>query len=690
MNKNTNKPLRPYDLWPSGKPLRFVNAEQFNPTELINKLGWSGIADSPTSDSKSIKVRQDGLKLFSENIALSDVVRSGLPSDNYWSKRFFESYGSKSDFNLKTNDFIEELKKSIETSPVSADSIYRKIIADLEVEKKKVAQLEDNITDKLKVELEKIYSYNGVVFIESNLDGDKFNFKSDSYGVQDYSFHSEEPLLIEICRNINELYGESNAKKWKYVGVWTLRIILLPLLLITLLVASFADKNRNDSMYTKEIPVSVKDQLTMIHEHFKNLVREKLIENPLTMNRIDYFSKSISIATEFQFNLTPESGFIVRLIDISYKINVPNEYISTFNSDWGNPFAFEERLFTKGVSIYSIMKSFVFRKRARKLANKAAEKFVKLPLMQALESALLSAKDLLNKGSEFVTEGSYDSMLSEVKYSRVRDAIEGLQLKDDWNVILDYRNKIRCLNEDLQKISAKSTVIRIAREKYKDFPMTFPTILDDSKNVVSFKNLAPLHLIGRKNKSQTKNLGVEDLKLITGLPALNGQIISITGQNGGGKTVIETELIYALYLAHMGFPVFAENFTFNAKDCIAMVFVEKGEGSMLQLIMQKLKAVAEEVEKSENNKIVVILDELLTGTQEEVGLDIGREYLRMLSRKKCSVMFVTQITQLAEFAHNELNALCFHFDKNGDMQKGIGKGNARILAEEVGLDKYLS
>lgn len=332
----------------------------------------------------------------------------------------------------------------------------------------------------------------------------------------------------------------------------------------------------------------------------------------------------------------------------------------------------------------------IFRARSRRLANKAATKFVKLPLMTALEKVFTECNNLLVDGKGYVSENGYLEMMDELKYSRIRDAIEGLHLTENWDKVLNYRKKFISVYRQMKSINSIAFKISKTIEEYKDFPFCFPEIVDDSKNIVSFGSIAPLHLIGRKNKQQTADLGKDDLKLITGLPALNGQIISITGQNGGGKTVIETELIYSLYLAHCGLPVFADNFVMNAKDVIAMVFVERGEGSMLQLIMQKLKNIAEEIENNENNKVIVIIDELLTGTQEDVGLQIGKQYLSMLARKKCSVMFVTQITQLAEFANQNLNALCFHFDSKGELQHGIGKGNAMVLAEEVGLDKFLN
>lgn len=689
-----------FNLWPQGKELVLINGENFDKNELLSKLNWTGIAGKTVTDAESIRVRQDGLKLFMSSSIMSRFVKdSYFDAGRYTGKDFFKKYGTASKFNRKTNGMIHALRATIanpEFKPTT--DVYPDILNYLSDKFKETLVIENDIVEKVKRELNSVYSYNGVVKISGALNEEsEQKIKDDVYGFRDYLFHSEDPWFVKWSKAVINFYGypkRKNLNRFKeFMFLLFLKIPLLFLYIPSSILIAFNEKNRNDALYTRELPHTVKSEIFRINKDFVTNVRGKLKEKlelmELSENRIEVIEKSVLINTEFQFSLNPETGFIIRLIDVNYKISVSDESVDTVNTNWGDPFAIPDTFFDKGTSFYSKIKKRILRVRAQRLSNRAAYKFVKLPMMHAVEGALVLSKDLLSRGTGTVLRESYLKMMDELKYSCVADTIHGLNLDSNWNKVVEFREEVRYLFSQLKNICEKSKTIISTREKFSDLPFCFPTILDDDKNLVSFDNLSPLHLIGRKNKDRSKELSKQDLRLIVGVPALNGQMVAITGQNGGGKTVVETELIHTMYLAHMGLPVFAEHFTMNAKEIIAMVFVEKGEGSMLQLIMEKLKIVAEAVEKNPNNKIVVIIDELLTGTQEGDGYDIGREYLKMLSNKKCSVMFATQITQLAEYAKRDLGALCYYFKSDGSMGEGIGKGNARVLAEEVGLDKFL-
>jgi hypothetical protein len=215
---------------------------------------------------------------------------------------------------------------------------------------------------------------------------------------------------------------------------------------------------------------------------------------------------------------------------------------------------------------------------------------------------------------------------------------------------------------------------------------SFPEILGQEYHLIEFVHLLPVHLIGRQKNIKGKETAItsQDLRPIN-LPSLNGKMIALTGQNAGGKTVTLLGLTDNVYLAQSGLPVFAESFKLNPKETIASVFIERGEGSLLELVLTKLKTTIHEVKKTNPNTTVVIMDELLSGTQEVMGLNLGKEVLRKLNGIGCSVMFNTQITELAEFATTELDALPFKFDANHNITPGIGNGGADLLADRIGL-----
>jgi hypothetical protein len=709
MPKAASPPEKPslFDaLWPEGEELAMVNGDQFNPRASLEILRWNYLGGKTVTDPEKIKTRQDGLKLLIGSKAMRHVVgKYNFHSNSFVGKDFFEEYGSRAPFNKKVRHLIRALKSGVESKDVSfGTSAYAKTLDSLQSSFEKTMVIEDEMIKKLGAELENIYSYNGIVSVtttpkyqkneqgkEVDISEDIMSLTHDSYGFKDYAFLQEKGWLIRAVKFFLDNYAPDHKNNWELVGIRTLQVLFCWLWLACTIILSQAEKNRNDALYTRKLPVSVSAELIRLHESFVSTLRSQLMNklSEMGFDDIVVVRNSVSITTEFQYVLDSEKGFSVRLIDVTTKTNVPPSYIYKMGTYRENDFGAVGSAFIKGDSVYTKIRRSFFQARSRKLANTATEKSIKLPLQLALESALGASRELLVSGKGLVSEKTYQEILAEVKYSNINNAIDGMNLKNDWETVLHFRKSVQVLFSELGSLNAKAKTITATRQQYSNLPFCFPTVVPDDKNIVSFDNLAPVHLIGMDNKNKSAKIKSQELRLITGLPALNGQMVSLTGQNGGGKTATEVEMINALYQAHMGLPVFADHFTFNAKDVIAMVFVEKGQGSMLQVLMQKLKSVAEEVKTRPNNKIVVIIDELLTGTQEKDGLDIGKKYLRMLSQTKCSIMFVTQITQLAEFSQAELGAACFYFAKDGSMKPGIGTGNAYFLSEEVGLDKYL-
>ncbi|MDB4984255.1 MAG: hypothetical protein JWM20_434 [Patescibacteria group bacterium] len=689
--------------------LKLVNAKEFDPRASLGILKWGSIGGRTLTSSTMIRKRQDGIKLLLNSKAMRHITAnySFYPTDHF-SKDFFQEYGSRSPYNKRVAHLIRSLESGTKATRFPyGTTTYQDILVKLKEEFAKTVAIEDRMSEVLAVELDNVYSYSGVVSItttpvpKKDKEGhdtvqfqDSTSLTHDVYGFRDYAFREESNFVTQIARGFLKLYDVKHKDNWEKAGLRLAQALLSPFWIICTLVMSFVEKNRNDVLYTTELPYSVRNEIADLHATFLRRLRDnlyaKIAKDGIRQSDWDAIVNSISIGTEFQFILNGDAGFVVRLIDVTSNIKVEETYLSSMSLGGAAAFDPIENIFSKGTSIYSKLKKKLFKSRAIKLSNEATIKAIRLPLQYALEGAIASSRELLAGGSSnVVSEKSYEAMLSEVKYSNLRNAIDGLGLENDWQTVSTFRKSVSSLFSDLNALADKARTIWKTREKFGHLPFCFPTVLDDDHNVISFDNLAPIHLIGSLNKDRTKELASKDLRLIKGLPALNGQILSLTGQNGGGKTATEVEMINATIQAHMGLPVFADHFSFNAKNVIAMVFVEKGQGSMLQLLMEKLKIVAEEIEKNKDNKIVVVIDELLTGTQEADGLEIGRQYLRMLSRKKCSILFVTQITQLAQFSKDELGANCFYFDKDGSMKPGIGRGNARHLAEEVGLEKYL-
>ncbi|OGZ27608.1 MAG: hypothetical protein A2365_01940 [Candidatus Nealsonbacteria bacterium RIFOXYB1_FULL_40_15] len=217
-------------------------------------------------------------------------------------------------------------------------------------------------------------------------------------------------------------------------------------------------------------------------------------------------------------------------------------------------------------------------------------------------------------------------------------------------------------------------------------PLCFPTILEDGNHLVSFDSLVPVHLVGQSEDPKKR----VKLVPINSLPKLNGQMIGLTGQNAGGKSTTMETIVNAVYLAQSGLPVFGKDVSLNVKTRVGMSFLERGSGSTLQLLLAKSKAILEVLDGKEQSGTLLVVDEVGTGTQEVDGLDFGKVFLGKLSGSGCSVIFSTQIIDLAKHAQERLGAQCFTFDLDHRISPGVGRGGIEKLMEQIGMKELLS
>lgn len=255
--------------------------------------------------------------------------------------------------------------------------------------------------------------------------------------------------------------------------------------------------------------------------------------------------------------------------------------------------------------------------------------------------------------------------------------------KDVYQAARKIRKFVDEYHEELSLILDLADKIRTKAAELKA-PLCIPELARDTENIVAFDEIFPIHLLSQINGTNKK------LVPITGLSRSAGQIICLTGANNGGKTVTGQSVIDNLYLAQSGLPVLGYSFRFNVKSVIGSVFVAGSrEGSTFYALLQKTKKVLVAIENIPGNQIVLVLDEVGTGTQEEAGYEFGKRVLTALAEKGASVLFITQITRLAEFAQDKLGAKCFKLDRKHCISSGIGQGEAESLIKQMGLNSLL-
>lgn len=232
--------------------------------------------------------------------------------------------------------------------------------------------------------------------------------------------------------------------------------------------------------------------------------------------------------------------------------------------------------------------------------------------------------------------------------------------------------------KNLKSLSDILTVFEQKAEALK-LPLCIPTISEDHSGVF-FKNLVPISLVGS---------GLTTIVPIT-LDRINGQMVGLTGRHGGGKTTIGKNILQNIYFAMSGLPVFAETFNTDIKTVLGAVTNDEGSGSTATVFVQKVTNLMKEIREVPSHESLVFIDEIGKGTQQEAGLELGKAILSALNKGGNSVLFNTQILELAEYAQENLNAVCYKANRQFEFTKGVSGGEIGELVKELGLDKYLN
>jgi len=180
---------------------------------------------------------------------------------------------------------------------------------------------------------------------------------------------------------------------------------------------------------------------------------------------------------------------------------------------------------------------------------------------------------------------------------------------------------------------------------------------------------------------------------------LNGQgeFIIITGANMAGKSTFLRTVSVNLILGMMGAPVCAQ----GARFCPIDIFSSMRTSDSLQknesYFYAELKRLSELIEQLENgNKLLIILDEILKGTNSADKQKGSRAVLEKIIRLNGAGLIATHDLDLAELEKkypDNLRNKCFEIEIDGDkihfdykLYDGITKKmNALLLMQQMGI-----
>jgi hypothetical protein len=178
----------------------------------------------------------------------------------------------------------------------------------------------------------------------------------------------------------------------------------------------------------------------------------------------------------------------------------------------------------------------------------------------------------------------------------------------------------------------------------------------------------------------------------------NGQLMLVTGSNMAGKSTYLRSVGVNTVLAMAGAPVCAAYFCLSPVQLMSSMRIADNleeNTSTFYAELKKLKAIIEKV--NNNEKIFVLLDEILRGTNSLDRHTGSAALIRQLIKQKAACIIATHDVELAKMKDDyPENILNFHFDVqvNKDelyfdylLKEGICRSlNASILMKKIGIE----
>ncbi len=177
-----------------------------------------------------------------------------------------------------------------------------------------------------------------------------------------------------------------------------------------------------------------------------------------------------------------------------------------------------------------------------------------------------------------------------------------------------------------------------------------------------------------------------------------GKINIITGSNMAGKSTFLRSIAVNLVLAQMGAPVCAKAFTFSPVKLYSSMRIADNlaeNTSTFYAELKKLKSIIDQVKQHE--KVFILLDEILRGTNS-LDRHTGSEALiRQLIREQAAAVIATHDVELASLEIEYSDAISnYHFDVQVEgeelyfdykLKRGICQSmNASLLMKKIGIE----
>lgn len=653
-------------LWdrniPVEKRIRVVNKIDFPLQDIIQGLGLgaSPLAGSfGITDVTEIRARQSLIKFFVKNPNMIELVKrlsrgvsTNLPSSEPAFLNYYNTGEEHNDYWTKVHELVDALE-SFTALPPRLNQLLRVLRSTMVAESDEL-RMADFITDRIinmaVFEGSLVYS----LYIEHEDDDDRTEksskrqaaYVATSISRQQGEAHGHTLYSFDAASYESEPYPDwAHSKKdpRHWVGISKLARILV-------------DKKNKANLQKAYDAMSFSELSDALGTDIERGLLEELQKIRLTRR-----FQGGTVRVYFSYD---SSGLQIMIYAIEPKISESEIFI---------PYAQYEQ-FTG----YNEEQKAEILKRMTEFNNDAYIGQKALLVAEALRVIVRQEKDFLSTMRGIPSprtdrEHRWFALSNLYRDALIAEVVEAVKL---------HRSFVLTQATALCQIAEIAELMMAASAKH-GMPLCFPEIVADDGHVVEFDEMLPGNLLSKMEKGE---LPVP----IGGLEPINGRIIGLTGAHGGGKTVTSLTVAELIYLAQSGLPVLGRGIRLNVKEVLGLVFIERGEGSTIQRYLTKVHAVLESIKDTDGRRVVIVLDELGSATQEADGLKMGRELLASFAQSGVSVVYSTQIMALAEYSETELDAICYKMSRDHSMSPGVSDGGLEELMSSMGITQLLN
>jgi hypothetical protein len=275
---------------------------------------------------------------------------------------------------------------------------------------------------------------------------------------------------------------------------------------------------------------------------------------------------------------------------------------------------------------------------------------------------------------EYTTSHAIDSPLTDAQFCHQRFSSVYLTFKTGIEKVMAWQNQVTAALDDL--VLWRNIAVAIDKA---DTPYYYPEI-DTQTARLEATNAYPIRL--RR---------IEGVTLVPfSAVSLNGQIVNLGGKNNSGKSTAMLTDLDIQTMGQSGLPVFAKSgVVVYPRQYILLSFLDRSSDKstyMAKLIKDhEVINLINSVPLQERKSVLVIVDELGSGTDQHEVLEVVQPFLDWLCQQQVSVLTSTQIRAVSDYIASSCGGENFVINPDYGIKKGVGSPRPRELAESIGF-----